>query len=95
MLDLFFSRYNDPMSLIDGLLETGGLSDFIRNAFQLEDERKHWEMYLHKYKGQESYPEFRQMLRAQNETVTAKDVGAIISASKNICSTVHPGGDEK
>lgn len=90
-MDALFSKYARPFDLLDGMIITGRLADFINEFWNLENDRKAWEFYLHKVYDK-SYEDFRKSMPNQTkaEPVSTEQIGATIKNSKNILDGFTP-----
>lgn len=91
-MDLLFSRYASPFVLLDNLLLTNSLSDFIDDMFKLiNEERKEktqWEFFLHKVYDK-TWKEFIDEINISNEQKEI-DLGATLKKSKNMLKNFTP-----
>ena len=91
-MDLLFSRYASPFALLDNLLLTNSLSDFIDDLFRIiNEERKEktqWEFFLHKVYDK-SWKEFIDEINISNEQKEI-DLGATLKKSKNMLKNFTP-----
>ena len=91
-MDLLFSRYASPFVLLDSLILTHSLNNFIDDFFDfIIEERKEkteWEFFLHKVYDK-SWGEFSESIRQSNDQ-TPIDLGATLTKSKNILNNFTP-----
>ena len=91
-MDLLFTRYASPFCLIDNLILTNSLNNFIDDFFDfIIEERKEkteWEFFLHKVYDK-SWAEFSESIR-QSENQTPMDLGATLTKSKYILNNFTP-----
>ena len=91
-MDLLFTRYASPFCLIDGLILTTSLNNFVDEFFNLiNEERKEksqWEFFLHKVYDK-SWSDFVNDIE-QSENQTTIDLGATLVKSKNMLSNFTP-----
>ena len=91
-MDLLFSRYASPFVLLDNLILTSSLSDFIDDMFRLiNEERKEktqWEFFLHKVYDK-TWKEFIDEINISNEEKEI-DLGATLKKSKNMLKNFTP-----
>ena len=94
-MDLLFSRYASPFVLLDSLILTHSLNNFIDDFFDfIIEERKEkteWEFFLHKVYDK-SWGEFSESIRQSNDQ-TPIDLGATLTKSKNILNNFTPEGE--
>ena len=91
-MDLLFTRYASPFCLIDGLILTNSLNNFVNEFFNIvNEERKEksqWEFFLHKVYDK-SWNEFVNDIET-SENQTPIDLGATLVKSKNMLSNFTP-----
>ena len=87
-MDLLFVRYASPFVLLDGLILTNSLNNFVDDFFDfINEERKEkteWEFFLHKVYDQ-SWSDFVKEIE-QSENQKPIDLGATLVKSKNMLS---------
>lgn len=82
-MDLCCQRYGSAGPfLLDGYIETGRFFEFVNELYELDNDTKAWEMYLHKV-FDKSFTEFKESLRPVEPMSKAK-LEATINESKNI-----------
>lgn len=90
-MDLLFKRYTSPFILLDTLILTHGLSEFIDDLLKTINEEKEestlWEYFLHKVYDM-SWKEFTEKVKPI-ETKPI-DLGATINKSKNMLNNFTP-----
>lgn len=87
-MDLLFVRYASPFVLLDGLILTGSLSNYIYDFFGFVNEDREWEFFLHKVYDQ-SWSDFVKEIE-QSENQKPVDLGATIVKSKNMLNNFTP-----
>ena len=91
-MDLLFTRYASPFVLLDSLILTNSLNNFIDEFFDfIIEERKEkteWEFFLHKVYDK-SWGEFSNSIK-QSSNQKQVDLGATIINSKNILNNFTP-----
>lgn len=91
-MDLLFKRYASPFVLLDGLILTTSLNNFVDEFFNLiNEERKEksqWEFFLHKVYDK-SWSDFVNDIE-QSENQTPVDLGATLVKSKNMLNNFTP-----
>ena len=91
-MDLLFTRYASPFVLLDGLILTTSLNNFVNEFFNIvNEERKEksqWEFFLHKVYDK-SWSEFSKEIE-QSENQTPVDLGATLVKSKNMLNNFTP-----
>ena len=87
-MDLLFVRYASPFVLLDGLILTNSLKNFVDDFFDFINEDREWEFFLHKVYGK-SWSEFSNEMK-QSENQKQVDLGATIVKSKNMLNNFTP-----
>lgn len=87
-MDLLFVRYASPFVLLDGLILTNSLKNFVDDFFDFINEDREWEFFLHKVYDK-SWSEFSNEMK-QSENQKQVDLGATIVKSKNMLSNFTP-----
>lgn len=94
-MDLLFTRYASPFVLLDNLIATSSLSDFIDDFFKFIGEEKQeetkWQFFLHKV-FDKSWKEFCEELESANKAEKV-NLGATIKKSRDILSNFTPEGE--
>ena len=94
-MDLLFTRYASPFVLLDNLILTHSLNNFIDDFFDfIIEERKEkteWEFFLHKVYDK-SWGEFSDSIKQSNDQ-TPIDLDATLTKSKNILNNFTPEGE--
>ena len=87
-MDLLFVRYASPFVLLDGLILTNSLKNFVDDFFDFVNEDREWEFFLHKVYDK-SWSEFSNEMK-QSENQKQVDLGATIVKSKNMLNNFTP-----
>ena len=87
-MDLLFVRYASPFVLLDGLILTNSLKNFVDDFFDFINEDREWEFFLHKVYDK-SWSEFSNDMK-QSENQKPVDLGATIVKSKNMLNNFTP-----
>ena len=87
-MDLLFVRYASPFILLDGLILTNSLKNFVYDFFDFINEDREWEFFLHKVYDK-SWSEFSNDMK-QSENQKPIDLGATIVKSKNMLNNFTP-----
>ena len=87
-MDLLFVRYASPFVLLDGLILTNSLKNFVDDFFDFINEDREWEFFLHKVYDK-SWSEFSNDMK-QSENQKPIDLGATIVKSKNMLNNFTP-----
>ena len=90
-MDLLFTRYASPFVLLEGLIITNSLNNFIDDFFDFVNEERNWEFFLHKVYDK-SWSEFSKEIK-QSENQKPVDLGATIVKSKNMLNNFTPEGE--
>ena len=87
-MDLLFVRYASPFVLLDGLILTNSLKNFVDDFFDFINKDREWEFFLHKVYDK-SWSEFSNDMK-QSENQKPVDLGATIVKSKNMLNNFTP-----
>lgn len=87
-MDLLFKRYASPFILLDGLILTNSLNNFISDFIDFVNKDKEWEFFLHKIYDK-SWSEFSDSIK-QSDDHKPIDLGATLIKSKNILNNFTP-----
>ena len=87
-MDLLFKRYASPFILLDGLILTNSLYNFISDFIGFVREDENWEFFLHKVYDK-SWGEFSDSIK-QSENNEPIDLGATLTKSKNMLENFTP-----
>ena len=90
-MDLLFVRYASPFVLLDGLILTNSLNNFVDDFFDFINEGREWEFFLHKVYDK-SWSEFSKEIE-QSENQKPVDLGATLVKSKNMLNNFTPEGE--
>ena len=90
-MDLLFTRYASPFVLLDGLILTNSLNNYVDDFFDFINEGREWEFFLHKIYDQ-SWSEFSKEIE-QSENQKPVDLGATLVKSKNMLNNFTPEGE--
>ena len=86
-MDLLFKRYASPFILLDNLIATNSLTQFIIEMWETVNEEKLWDYFVHKV-FDKSWNEFIEEVKPKK---TEKiDVGATLIKSKNMLENFTP-----
>lgn len=87
-MDLLFKRYTSPFVLLDSLILTHSLNNFISDFIDFVNKDKEWEFFLHKIYDQ-TWDEFSDSIK-QSDDHESIDLGATLMKSKNILNNFTP-----
>ena len=90
-MDLLFTRYASPFVLLDGLILTNSLNNYVDDFFGFTPPHREWEFFLHKIYDQ-SWSEFSKEIE-QSENQKPVDLGATLVKSKNMLNNFTPEGE--
>ena len=90
-MDLLFTRYASPFVLLDGLILTNSLNNYVDEFFDFINEGREWEFFLHKVYDK-SWSEFSKEIE-QSENQKPVDLGATLVKSKNMLNNFTPEGE--
>ena len=87
-MDLLFKRYASPFVLLDNLITTNSLNNFVNDFFDFVREDNEWEFFLHKVYDK-SWSEFSDSIK-QSDNQEPIDLGATLTKSKNMLENFTP-----
>lgn len=87
-MDLLFKRYASPFVLLDNLIITNSLNNFISDFIDFVNKDNEWEFFLHKIYDK-SWSEFSDSIK-QSDDHEPIDLGATLIKSKNILNNFTP-----
>ena len=87
-MDLLFTRYASPFVLLDSLIMTNSLNNFVSDFIGFVKEDNEWEFFLHKVYDK-SWGEFSDSIK-QSDNQEPIDLGATLIKSKNILNNFTP-----
>ena len=90
-MDLLFTRYASPFVLLDNLIITNSLNNFVNDFFDFVREDNEWEFFLHKVYDK-SWSEFSDSIK-QSDDHKPIDLGATLLKSKNMLNNFTPEGE--
>lgn len=84
-MDYLFQRYANPYPLLDGMISTGRLCEFVEEFIKTHNEEEEhkaaWEFWLHKVSGQ-TWEEFQENLNSTEKAApTQAEMKETIQAS--------------
>lgn len=89
-MDLLFRRYASPFLLLDEVIKNNRLSEFVTEVMESENERRTWELYLHRV-FDKSYSDFKESLGTVEGTVPPEaNLEATVKSSENILNNFKP-----
>ena len=93
-MDTLFSKYACPFDFVNGMIQTGRFSEFVKEFIELDnskrEEEQMWQVYLHKV-FDKSYNEFRESIKFGNrEEVSEIEIETTVKDSKNILANFIP-----
>lgn len=90
-MDLLFSRYASPFLLLDEVILTGDLFEFVMFLMNKTNEEQEWEFFLHKV-FDKSFKEFREGLTVDRKTheMSKSDIETTIQDSMNMTMNFIP-----
>ena len=86
-MDLLFKRYASPFILLDRLIQTKSLNDYIVELYQIIEDEKLWDYFLHKVYDK-SWGDFLDEIKPK--PIKKINLGATIMKSKNILKNFTP-----
>lgn len=92
-LDAVHRRYGgNPDGIMDTCITGGRFSDFVAKLTEWENDRDLWELWLHKYFGKKSFPEWREEIRnrAKAAATSKAQTAATVRESLAILEAFDP-----
>lgn len=94
-MDLLFTEYASPFLLMDGVIASGRLTEFIDTFQKQKNERDRWEYYIHKVPAWNgtTWEEFNAQLDGQNveiEVMSPEQLEATVSTSFSMLQGFDP-----
>ena len=87
-MDLLFYRYASPFLLLDQIIPSGDLSDFISTVWEIRDEEMQWQYFLSKV-FDKSFDDFREALKS-HKVMSQEEIETTIQDSINIMNSFIP-----
>lgn len=87
-MDLLFHRYASPFLLLDQLIPTGDLSDFISTVWEIREEEMQWQYFLSKV-FDKSFEDFKETMKPQ-QGMTQQEIETTIKDSMSMMNTFIP-----
>lgn len=89
-MDLLFKRYANPYLMLDEIILSNRLHDFVNEIVMITQEEKIWQFYLHKVTDK-SYQDFREDLEKNNkQSMSKKQIEATVKHSQMILEGFTP-----
>jgi len=90
-MDLLFKRYASPFLLLDGMIQTGRLLEFIKEFIDISNNDEIYDLWLHRV-FDKGFEEFKNEVLSKAETsqVTDQDVETTIKNSYEILNNFSP-----
>lgn len=88
-MDLLFHRYASPFLLLDQIIPTGDLSDFISTVWEIKDEEMQWQYFLSKV-FDKSFEDFKETLKPQ-KVMSQEEIETTIKNSMAMMDSFIPG----
>jgi hypothetical protein len=99
-MDLLAQRYASPCFILDGIIQTGRLLEFVDEFLQITEQEKedqvNWEFFLHKvFEGTFNVFIEEQKINKQNQNLSARTIETTIKHSNDILNNFNPekGGE--
>lgn len=91
-MDLLFKRYASPFLLLDEIILTDKLTEFVSHIIDETNNEQEWEFFLHKV-FDKSFREFKESLRATERPreMSKSDIETTIKDSLDIAQNFIPG----
>lgn len=88
-MDLLFHRYASPFLLLDQIIPSGDLSDFISTVWGIREEEMQWQYFLTKV-FDKSFEEFKESLKPQMG-MSKEEIETTINESMTLMGSFIPG----
>lgn len=88
-MDLLFKRYASPFTFTDVLISSERFSEGVSEIYNLSNEDKEWEFYLHRFID-ESFEDFKSSYPVQSQKMTSEDFETTVNNSKFILQGFKP-----
>lgn len=94
-MDLLFKRYASPFLLLDSMLQSGGLAEFVTELLRIRskenDDKTLWEFFLHKIYDK-SYAEFIESVQQTTAaaSVSREEIEATVKHAFEILNNFEP-----
>lgn len=89
-MDLLFSRYASPFSLLDGVIYMRRFSSFIDEMIESENEKILWDFYLHRV-FDKSFAQFKRSFETHAVPPSEERIEATVTESKSMLKQFIPG----
>lgn len=91
-MDLLFKRYASPFLLLDTIIESNRLDEFVDSLIEVTDEEKLWEVYINTlYTNNKSFSDFiKPMKQKQAIPMTRENLEATVKNTKDILNNFKP-----
>ena len=96
-MDLLSQRYASPCFVLNGIIQTGRLLEFVDEIMRItkseKEDQANWEFFLHKvFEG--SFNDFleEQRINKANQELSARTIETTIQHSNNILNNFNPEG---
>lgn len=87
-MDLLFHRYASPFLLLDQIIPSGDLADFISTVWEIRDEEMQWQYFLSKV-FDKSFEDFKETLKPQ-KGMSKEEIEATIKDSMAMMDSFIP-----
>lgn len=87
-MDLVFHRYASPFLLLDQIIDTDGLSEFVSMVWDVTVEEQQWQYFLAKV-FDKSFEDFKETVKPQ-KPISPKELETTINESFNMMNSFIP-----
>lgn len=87
-MDLVFHRYASPFLLLDQVVETGDLSEFVSFVWDMTEEEQQWQYFLAKV-FDKSFEDFKATVKPQPQ-ISKKELETTVKESLDMMNTFIP-----
>lgn len=89
-MDLLFSKYASPFLLLDQMIRTQRLAEFVVEFMNMDNEQRTWDFYLHKV-FDKSFDDFKQSITYSASIIPSElQLETTIKDSKDILNNFIP-----
>lgn len=88
-MDLLYHRYASPLALLDMVIGSGQLEEFVKTMLEQIDEEKLWELYLHLIIKEQSFDDWKASLAAEAEKENGRDMEKSSVSQGEINAAIH------
>lgn len=87
-MDLLFHRYASPFLLLDQIIPSGDLSEFVSKLWEINEEEMQWQYFLAKV-FDKSFEEFKKSMKPQ-QPMTKREIETTVRESMSMINSFIP-----